>query len=511
MLKRKTQRRSRRKRDPNARLLGPAQLLCRNDGVGNGLVESAAQQEAHVAHCLRDIARSESMDTCDASTSFDSTSQGSSLESKESSLKPVAIEGSPAALLRATRKEYGEFNTNPNANPNLRMSAPFKTVDAFTEQQLMASSVIASDSLDARPATQHSVSEVSSTAGKGLGSYPTASPNRRASDDSEGQTSVLAVEEKEKDEEGPHEDFVLQDQKETEVLESEAAQSVDLLTLTATDTASGVSEKGCGEGTVEVVKKSIGTQSLPEETQSQAESLGKVVVEVGLREKRVSPAPKEVAAHAMNKTGLMSQLRSQMNLRAKVPSVLGLGEFQIDSYLPGVVKQLTNSREEGLGDNKKEVILWTSFQRYAGRLYLLVGYNDGFHVWDVSSCTSAAKVKEVLSIRSGCGARIVRFLAELSNQTDRRSRDKHGAQLLEDARPLLAVVNETEDEEETGGQDSEQSANIVRVYSLAWNRWAHQIPFESKVHGVQSNARLVFIALKDVLFAFDAATLGKQV
>lgn len=478
MLKRKTHRRARRQRDPNAKLLAPAQYFQERQGAeaknaGGGSAGKGKQREETI--------RSESFDVYDASTSFDSTSQGSSLESKESSLKPSGIDSTVSSFFHLQQQEIQKSPHDELLSPNLDELTPANAIDTFMDDNLINSS------------PPLAVSTQASSEVKPVLAEPELSVHE-SQDSAEIQVHSLSVEEKDRE--------VVSKSKNSREEQDDLNQSVHSEGLPVVNEV--VSESG------RLVMKSIGTQSQPEETTTQRHQRN-MVPEIGMREKQVSPAPKEIAAQPMTKTGIISQLTSQMNLRGTVPSVLGLGDLHIDDYLPGVVKQLTTGGEEHPNEIKKEIIRWTSFERYASKLYLLVGYNDGFHIWDVSCAATNTKVKEVLSIRSGWGAKIVRFLAEPANPpsdttTESKSQSAH---LLHDARPLLAVVSESDDDEDEtdAGVGAEHSVNIVRVYSLAWNRWAHEIPFESKVLDVQSNSQFVFIALKDVLFAFDATSL----
>ena len=369
MLKRKSQRRSRRRRDPNAKLLGPAQLLEeRNEREVKISHDADDHEDVRVGDATgegRQMYRSESVDTYDASTSFDSTSQGSSLESKESSLKPAAIPPSPSSSTG--------FNPINTANDVDQNATPLLDL-----QRVTSASVAYATGSNVTPAP---------TGFEKVPHRPVTSP-------------LLAVTEGKDQDDGCFEENDCKGKEEEDGLGKD---------LDSGEGAKRAVEPGDGGGggdvfgfgfEREVVMKSIGTQSQPEEALSEAEvqdkpcaqiqpqanartlaqtqaralvgahnaqvhhvhahaqaavvssgDVCKASVETGLREKRVSPAPKEVGAYPMSKTGLMSQLRSQvqmnLNLGTKVPSMLGLGDLQIDQYLPGVVRQLASGGEEG--------------------------------------------------------------------------------------------------------------------------------------------------------------------
>ncbi|KAI7838484.1 hypothetical protein COHA_007747 [Chlorella ohadii] len=140
---------------------------------------------------------------------------------------------------------------------------------------------------------------------------------------------------------------------------------------------------------------------------------------------------------------------------------------------------------------------------------LLVGLATGFQVWSLDGANPA----ELVSRRDGP----VKLLEVLP--PPRCSGEEEACDALCGDRPLLAVVPATEPPGSlhsaagrslaAGAAQAQREAqqHLVQLYSLRSHGFCRTLSFSSEVLGLQASGRLLVVALRGQLQAFDAATL----
>ncbi|XP_022851064.1 autophagy-related protein 18g [Olea europaea var. sylvestris] len=171
-------------------------------------------------------------------------------------------------------------------------------------------------------------------------------------------------------------------------------------------------------------------------------------------------------------------------------------------------------------DDRKEQVLWVGFDKLelgpaVFRRVLLLGYQNGFQVFDVEEASS---LSELVSKRDGP----VTFLQMLPLPAK-----CDGAEKYRSSYPLMVVVGGDEDDRPSPvqnysygcgryGSAESQSGNsvdpptAVRFYSLRSNVYVKVINFKSAVFMVRCSPRIVAVGLEEQIYCIDTITLEKK-
>ncbi|XP_073149065.1 autophagy-related protein 18g-like isoform X2 [Henckelia pumila] len=170
------------------------------------------------------------------------------------------------------------------------------------------------------------------------------------------------------------------------------------------------------------------------------------------------------------------------------------------------------------GDDRQEQVLWAGFDKLEFsptefRHVLLIGYVNGFQVFDVED---ACSFSELVSRRYGP----VTFLQILPAPANR-----DGAEVCKKSHPILVVVGGDDNERITRPQNTWAFANgatesplkhlfdppsAVRFYSMKSNEYVKVVDFKSAVFMVRCSLQVVAIGLEEQVYCFDAVTLEKK-
>eukprot|EP00511_Aplanochytrium_stocchinoi_P000300 CAMPEP_0204822916 /NCGR_PEP_ID=MMETSP1346-20131115/1099_1 /ASSEMBLY_ACC=CAM_ASM_000771 /TAXON_ID=215587 /ORGANISM="Aplanochytrium stocchinoi, Strain GSBS06" /LENGTH=1318 /DNA_ID=CAMNT_0051949393 /DNA_START=205 /DNA_END=4161 /DNA_ORIENTATION=+ len=225
-----------------------------------------------------------------------------------------------------------------------------------------------------------------------------------------------------------------------------------------------------------------------------------------------SGSPRELSASPGTSSGLLSQLASRVPSNIQTSQLLPDLNLRLEGYVPEFIKDYTAGGADQRTDAmQRDKILWTYFQTYEQQQHLLIGYTDGFHIWDASEGT---RVKEVASVRDGSAVRIVQYLAHPQPIVSNDYASTDGSD-LDCARPLLAVCKaQISNSNPILGEDADHNGNnnttILYIFSLALQRYIKEIRFKSKVLGVQSHEHAVVVALRTSIHGLCVRTLEKQ-
>jgi hypothetical protein len=134
---------------------------------------------------------------------------------------------------------------------------------------------------------------------------------------------------------------------------------------------------------------------------------------------------------------------------------------------------------------------------------LLLGYQNGFQVWDVQDCNN---VRELVSRRDGP----VRFTEPVPLPQEP---DKKGSPLY-NYRPILAIVpvdtiSTLYGSEEGEVEDGAKTCGLLQLYSLHTHSYVHTLKFTSRVLSVRCSTRMIVVALDAQIHAFDSSTLER--
>jgi WD40 repeat protein len=184
----------------------------------------------------------------------------------------------------------------------------------------------------------------------------------------------------------------------------------------------------------------------------------------------------------------------------------------ISSFIPDYVKNFSfasnnaKSNANSATDQDKDVTLYSNFQfvdlspptaplfARERRLFLSIGYSNGFQVFDVSD---PSHIKEIVSIRDEKPVKIVKVLP--LPEPDENVLDEKI--ILKDKYPVVAVVT---CEDKPGSNNS-----VVKFYSLKTQEYVHMLKFNSEVYQIACNSQAFIVAAKNQVFAFDIRTLEK--
>jgi len=216
--------------------------------------------------------------------------------------------------------------------------------------------------------------------------------------------------------------------------------------------------------------------------------------------------PREIEGSVGTASGLMHQLASRVPTTIKSTSFISEFQQNIDSYVPEFVKDYTSIITDSIGEaSKKDKIMWVKFQRIENMLCLLIGYENGFHVWDASDRN---KLKELVSVKDGIPVRMVEYLETPENEL---REDVSGCVMYEKARPLLAVCKyETSQEGERLESALEKQSVRVGIFSLGTHTYVREITFGSKVLSIKSNKQVVVVALESSVEVLSSSSFERR-
>jgi hypothetical protein len=189
------------------------------------------------------------------------------------------------------------------------------------------------------------------------------------------------------------------------------------------------------------------------------------------------------------------------SLSSYLPSVQGLKE-----YLPDGLKQYAPFCSEGdqLDHEGKDVALCVSMEGYRtsrdpSKTFLLMGYNNGLQVYDVS-CSSSMMVE--LLCHRGEPVKCAKMLPHPSLSSAHQTVDDAPCDhTLDELHPLVAVAS-TEDS---------SCASKVQLLSLRSKVVAQTLDFDAPVRGLDASASVLVVALHDhTLQVFGARNLRKR-
>ncbi|KAL2510619.1 Autophagy-related protein 18g [Abeliophyllum distichum] len=171
-------------------------------------------------------------------------------------------------------------------------------------------------------------------------------------------------------------------------------------------------------------------------------------------------------------------------------------------------------------DDRKEQVLWAGFDKLelgpaVFRRVLLLGYQNGFQVFDVEEASS---LSELVSKRDGP----VTFLQMLPLPAK-----CDGAEKYKSSYPLMVVVGGDENDRPSlvqnnsygcaryGSAESQSGSSVdpptaVKFYSLRSNVYVKAINFKSAVFMVRCSPRIVAVGLEEQIYCIDTVTLEKK-
>eukprot|EP01118_Nematostelium_gracile_P016781 TRINITY_DN7034_c0_g1_i1.p1 TRINITY_DN7034_c0_g1~~TRINITY_DN7034_c0_g1_i1.p1 ORF type:complete len:426 (+),score=73.63 TRINITY_DN7034_c0_g1_i1:87-1280(+) len=139
---------------------------------------------------------------------------------------------------------------------------------------------------------------------------------------------------------------------------------------------------------------------------------------------------------------------------------------------------------------ERDTITWTAFDSYEtdsgeSRQCLILAYTNGFQIWDIENTQN---IHEIISKRDGA-IKSLKFLPKPINEE--REQDP-----LYRKRPILAVARSHE--------------HKVNLFNLSANDFTNALNFNSEIYSIMCTKRLLVVALKDHLFAFNSVTMQRE-
>jgi len=167
----------------------------------------------------------------------------------------------------------------------------------------------------------------------------------------------------------------------------------------------------------------------------------------------------------------------------------------LSPYLPTSIKKQFPSRNPSSPLEEKDLILWASFDILElgseRRQCLVTAYINGFQVWDVQDLEN---VHELISRREGP----IKCLKFMPTPFEKETPENP----LYLKRPLLAVASASD-------VSSQFPNSMVKLYSLVTHDYVNMLRFRTEVYSILCSKRLLVVALKDHLYAFDSVSMEK--
>lgn len=193
--------------------------------------------------------------------------------------------------------------------------------------------------------------------------------------------------------------------------------------------------------------------------------------------------------------------------------IVSNGASSVASTVKSVGSSVANSVVDTDYDSASGQVYWSGFDKHECengtlRQVLLLGYSNGFQVWDVEN---ANDVRLLVSTHDGP----VSFLQMLKKPTTSENNPDN----FFNVRPLLIIAgdaslssNTTNFDANVGSQDTENensSPTFVHLYSLKTHDYIHVLKFRTSVYTIRCSHRVVAISQATQIQCFDAGTFEK--
>eukprot|EP00743_Colponemidia_sp_Colp-15_P008668 GILK01009436.1.p1 GENE.GILK01009436.1~~GILK01009436.1.p1 ORF type:complete len:819 (-),score=144.85 GILK01009436.1:231-2645(-) len=167
----------------------------------------------------------------------------------------------------------------------------------------------------------------------------------------------------------------------------------------------------------------------------------------------------------------------------------------IASLLPAQLKDVTSFGRAPRKEVPRDTVTWTHFQYVLlgqqRRLCLLLGYMNGFSVWDVHDPKQAQELMTKRDVPIRCG----KFL----DQPVTTSVLPESGGALSGCYPLVALVS--------GVEQPQFSRSVVKIYSLPKRSFVHILRFRSEVLSIATSELALVVATADKLEVVNAREL----